>query len=102
MLDEVHTRDPSIEVYLNHLQDTSQCRGTRKACTTTHPLETLDDTQGNDLGHGNSVQDDEISAWTPVSSNVSEIGNPRVKILSPLVIGYGSPSTTECMNGFHI
>ena len=56
-----HTNN-TIEVYLNHLQDTSQCRETRKACTTTHPLETLDDTQGNDLGHGNSVQDDEISA----------------------------------------
>jgi len=54
--------NPSIEVYLNHLQDTSQCRETRKASNTTRPLETLGDTQGNDLGHGNSVEDDEISA----------------------------------------
>ena len=55
-------QDPLIEVYLTYLQDTSQCRETRKASNTTHPLETLDDTQGNDLGHGNSVEDDELTA----------------------------------------
>lgn len=51
-----------IEAYLTYLQDTSQCRETRKASTTTQTVETSSDTQGNDLGHGNSVEDDEISA----------------------------------------
>jgi len=51
-----------IEAYLTYLQDTSQCRETRKASNTTQTVETSPDTQGNDLGHGNSVEDDELTA----------------------------------------
>ena len=54
--------NPLIEAYLTYLQDTSQCRETRKASNTTQTMETSSDTQGNDLGHGNSVEDDELTA----------------------------------------
>jgi hypothetical protein len=74
-------QDPLIEAYLTYLQDTSQRRETRKASTTTQTMETPPDTQGNDLGHGKSVEDDELTASLGALS--TEIGNPRVKHLSP-------------------
>jgi len=65
------------------------------AFLTLNALETLNDTRGNDLGHGNNDKDDK---HTNILTSCFEIGNPRENHLSSLRLEYGGPSTTTRMH----
>lgn len=62
------------------------------AFLTVNALETLNDTRGNDLGHGNNDKDDKHIR------PCFEIGNPRENHLSLFWQEYGGPSTTTRMH----
>lgn len=65
------------------------------AFLTANALETLNDTRGNDLGHGNNDKDDK---HTNILTSCFEIGNPRENHLSSFWQEYGGPSTTTRMH----